>query len=473
MSRSLGGLSVRVFVVAAICSALTSALMIAVILNLTLSMSLDRIAYLTPQLDPFLRQRCEREPTFFHRNPGPDIALDFYDIETLKPAVAGAPTVDPVLLARLKAGETVPGRFHWFQLPGRNRGGVSLRRVADSGPCSLLQLHWQLSRKARNAAWIALLLMPTLGIAIAVVVTSFLAVRPLSQRLARLRRATQQVGLASGYASAADPELDDDVGQLSFLLDQAHARIAEDARKAQERQKSLEQHLANVAHDLRTPLASLQLTIERLSGSTQLTIDRLSDSASTPSTDLVRNAIDDVVYMGSLIGNLYLACRLQDGADPLHGDLRVELCVLVEQVTRRFAKLGKARAIDVECAHPDGRVLACCNPAMAEQVLANLVHNAVTHGDEGGHVAVLLEATDDHFTLVVVDDGPGVPPADLPRIGERTFRSDAARQRDPQGGGLGLAITSEVCRLADFSLSFAREEPRGLRVTVAGRRVRA
>lgn len=472
MSRLLGGLSGRVFVVAAIGSALTSALVIAVILNLTVSISLDRIAYLTPQLDPFLRQRCERDPTFFHRNPGPDIALDFYDIETLKPAVAGAPAVDPVLLARLKAGETVPGRFHWFQLPGQKRGGVSLRRVADSGPCSLLQLQWQLSRKYRNTAWVALLVMPTLGIALAVVVTSFLAVRPLSQRLARLRQATQVVGLDSGYASAADPELDD-VGQLSLLLDQAHARIAADAKSAQERQKSLEQHLANVAHDLRTPLASLQLTIERLSGSTQLTIERLADSSSTPNSDLVRNAIDDVVYMGALIGNLYLACRLQDGADPLNGDPRVELCALVEQVTRRFAKLGRARAIDVECTHPDGQVLARCNPAMAEQVLANLVHNSLTHGDEGGHVAILLEATDEHFTLTVVDDGPGVPPADLPRIGERTFRSDAARQRDPQGGGLGLAITTEVCRLADFSLRFAREEPRGLRVTVSGRRVRA
>lgn len=469
MSRFFGGMSVRVFVAAAICSALTAALMIAVILNLTVNVSMERIAALAPQNDPSMQQRCERDPAFY-LNRGPDIGFDFYDIKTLKPATAGMQPVDPILLARFRAGEPVPVRFFWFQLPGRTRGGASLSQVADSGPCSLLQMRWQLSRKARNAAWVALLIVPTLCMALGFVLTSLLAVRPLSLRLARLRRATQQVGIDSGYASAADPELDD-VGQLSSLLDQAHARIAAYAKSAKERQQALEQHLANVAHDLRTPLASLQLTIERLSGSTQLTIDRLADSSSTPSNDLVRNAIDDVVYMGALIGNLYLACRLQDGADPLHGDPRVELCALVEQVTRRFAKLGKARAIDVQCSRPDGPVLACCNPAMAEQVLANLVHNAVTHGEEGGHVAVLLATNGGLFTLQVVDDGPGILPADLPRIGERTFRSDAARQRDPHGGGLGLAIVGEVCRLADFSLSFSREEPRGLRVTVAGRRV--
>jgi signal transduction histidine kinase len=80
----------------------------------------------------------------------------------------------------------------------------------------------------------------------------------------------------------------------------------------------------------------------------------------------------------------------------------------------------------------------------------------------------MLDAHDGAFTLSVADDGPGVPPAEMPRLGERTFRSDEARQRDPRGSGLGLAITSEVCSRCGWKLGFDRELPRGLRVTLQG-----
>jgi signal transduction histidine kinase len=72
------------------------------------------------------------------------------------------------------------------------------------------------------------------------------------------------------------------------------------------------------------------------------------------------------------------------------------------------------------------------------------------------------------FTLLVTDDGPGVPPAEMPRLGERTFRTDEARQRDPSGSGLGLAITSEICKRCGWKLAFEPHEPRGLRVSIAG-----
>jgi signal transduction histidine kinase len=92
----------------------------------------------------------------------------------------------------------------------------------------------------------------------------------------------------------------------------------------------------------------------------------------------------------------------------------------------------------------------------------------------GGHVAVVLRTlASDGFELAVLDDGPGVPPEELPRLGERTFRSDVARRRDGRFGGLGLAITREVSARCGWELAFAREEPRGLRVTIRGKRVHA
>lgn len=459
------GIPARMLLASAICAGLSAVMVTGLLLHLMVKQSVQRAALLVPALDPLFREQCERDPQGFLRSFPSDreIEMTLYDLATQVPLAPDMAPVDRLLLQRLQAGERNPGRLYFFS----EWGGAAMRQTAERGPCSLLQLRWRKGRFERRQAWLLLFGLPMLTGALAVLIASSFAVRPLTQRLRRLRKATEQVGQATGYASAGDPE-SDDLGMLSLLLDQAHARIARDAEQAVDRQKALEQHLVNVAHDLRTPLASLQLTVERLSESTQLTIERITDSTMTPDSDLVRNAIDDVVYMGALIGNLYLACRLQDGADPLRDSPRVDLCVLIEHVTRRFRKLGQARAIEVHANQLDHPVWVRCNPAMAEQVVQNLVHNAVAYGDEGGHVAVLLEVLGNQFTLHVVDDGPGVPPTDLPRLGDRTFRSDAARQRDPQGSGLGLAITSEVCRRAGFTLRFAREEPRGLRVTVTG-----
>src|SRR6185369_4838490 len=139
----------------------------------------------------------------------------------------------------------------------------------------------------------------------------------------------------------------------------------------------------------------------------------------------------------------------------------------------RARLFARNRGISLESSRPDGAVIVRCDPTAAEQAITNLVENAVGYGDPGGHVALVLETEgQDRFRLVVVDDGPGVLPVELPRLGERTFRSDEARQRDPAGSGLGLAITSEICNRCSFRLAFQREEPRGLRVTIDGPAIR-
>jgi signal transduction histidine kinase len=98
-----------------------------------------------------------------------------------------------------------------------------------------------------------------------------------------------------------------------------------------------------------------------------------------------------------------------------------------------------------------------------------VVHNAIRHNRRGGHVAVVLdEDGPGGFVLRVADDGPGVPAEQLPRLGERRFRTVEARQRHPEGLGLGLSIARDVAERHGFTLSFAAGPPSGLVVELRG-----
>jgi signal transduction histidine kinase len=221
------------------------------------------------------------------------------------------------------------------------------------------------------------------------------------------------------------------------------------------------QHLDDVTHDLRTPISSLQIAIEQAA-------DAASDAASR---ELLHGALKDVVYLGALTANLRLASQLREGWDPRAARAKIDLGEVVERVAARARILARRGGVALELARPDEAVPAACDPVAAEQAIGNVIDNAVAYGDRGGHVAVVLErssGTGGGFTLCIEDDGPGVAPKELPRLGERTFRSDEARARDPRGSGLGLAITAEVCARCGWSLAFEPASPRGLRVTIRG-----
>jgi signal transduction histidine kinase len=105
---------------------------------------------------------------------------------------------------------------------------------------------------------------------------------------------------------------------------------------------------------------------------------------------------------------------------------------------------------------------------LVEQALSNVVHNAVRYNKPGGHVAVILEAKDGRFCVRAFDDGPGVPESELTRIAERSYRSDEARARHPDGLGLGLSIAKDVAERHGFELELKRSEAGGLEVEIRG-----
>lgn len=367
---------------------------------------------------------------------------------------------DPALVEQLAAGDAQPMSIHFPRFDGSAWGGSLLMRVAEAGPCSLLEYRWPpLVSRMSEARWLMLA---------AFTFTAFLAaastisvITPLLKRLRRLHGAASGLGSAA-YVSTRDAA-HDELADLSRVLDAAQARVQSDAARILGQQQALERFLSNVAHDLKTPIASLQLSLEL---ATSAPAEELSE--------LLVRGIEDTVYLTALVDNLRLACQLGEGVDPLDGEPRAALGMLVERVVRRLSLLARRKQLTLDVARPDLELWTRCNPTMLEQAVSNLIHNAITHGTPGGNVvAVLEEAGPERFRLTVLDDGPGVPAEDLGRLGERLFRASGARERDPRGSGLGVAIARELCQRAHLSLTFTRNEPRGLKVVLEGARARA
>jgi len=386
--------------------------------------------------------------------------LDGYDARTFRSANKASPPLDSVLLERLRAGERDPARFlgSW----NGQWGGAALKRVASAGVCSLFQLSWQAAPGSAGRGLWLLVVLTVVSLGGTMALSTVVAARPLVRRLLRLRRAAEFLGEEKGYEPGEDREADE-IGHLGKILARAHARVRIESLRLRARQNALERHLGDIAHDLRTPLTSAQMALEQAT--------RLLPGGE--SRGFVCRALTDTVYTAELTENLRLATQLREGADPLDRDHVTELAAIVERIVARFSLLGRHRGVILEGAYPKRTVVARGHPVWAEQAVANVVHNAVTHGHEGGHVAVVLEIVGEAgFSITIVDDGPGVPPAELARIPERSFRARRARQSDPAGSGLGLAITSEICRRSGWSLRFETEEPQGLRVTIEGELMR-
>lgn len=387
---------------------------------------------------------CEANPAGWGTRLGPSFSLFAYDLQG-QSRNPNAPPMEPQLLAQLQGLDTMalsePGDEH----------SVSLLQTASGGPCAVIRLSGKEPGGKAFYTMLGVLLGATMGVMLLVGLGSYyLVVRPMRQRIAAISLGARGVG-QPGFTEAPE-QLDDALGDISRVLVESHGRIVNDKAELLRRHAALEEHLAGIAHDLRTPLSSMQLNLEAL--------------ASDPeqlSVEAVQYTLADVVYLSDLVENLHQGVRLRHGLALDEG--RVDLRALVERLGSRFEIIGRHAGVSVAVNLPDDPVWAACVPAMAERAVANLIQNAVGHNRRGGNVAVVLSAAQGRFELVVMDDGPGLPEALHHSLQSPTFLEDHVRARGP---GLGMLITQEIALRVSWSVAYQALEPSGLRVTLTG-----
>jgi signal transduction histidine kinase len=254
--------------------------------------------------------------------------------------------------------------------------------------------------------------------------------------------------IASGGAARTDrlpvPASRDELHRLAVTLNDMLGRL-EGARVRQR------EFVADAAHELRSPLASIRTQLE--------VAQQLGDK--TDWSAVADDLLLDTQRMSRLVNDLLLLARTSDvGAPERAGEGEpVELGELICQVARRFP------APPVSVVRPDQPLWTTGDPDALHRITSNLVDNAVRHARS--RVVLAADRDGPYHRVTVTDDGPGIPAADRERVFQRFTRLDDARARDAGGAGLGLAIVRELVRLSggEVRLLDARPGP-GLRAEV-------
>jgi len=132
-----------------------------------------------------------------------------------------------------------------------------------------------------------------------------------------------------------------------------------------------------------------------------------------------------------------------------------------------FSAEAHDKGIRLDFKPPKDDFITCLDPQRTEQVIANLISNAVRYTQDNGNVVITLEKSETYFRLSICDNGPGVPVEDLPFIFNRFWRKEKSRARQSGGSGLGLAIARQLCEAQNGSITAENSPKGGLQITVS------
>ncbi|ENQ3104717.1 two-component system, OmpR family, sensor histidine kinase ResE [Bacillus sp. 491mf] len=218
-------------------------------------------------------------------------------------------------------------------------------------------------------------------------------------------------------------------GAVAVLRDMTEERRLEKMRK---------DFIANVSHELRTPMVMLQGYSEAI----------LDDIVQTKEEvhEFVQIIYDESVRLGRLVNELLDLARMESGHVELHIS-EVDVVPFVEKIARKFQGIAKEKEVQLLVDYRTSIEQHSFDPDRMEQVLTNLIDNAIRHTNTGGKVSLIIDEKSNGIVFEVSDSGVGIPEEDIPFLFERFYKADKARTRGKTGGtGLGLAIAKNIVR---------------------------
>ncbi len=245
----------------------------------------------------------------------------------------------------------------------------------------------------------------------------------------------------------------DEIDTLTESFEGMSDRIIQQVRSLKQTDELRRELVANVSHDLRTPLASLTGYIETL----QLKEGRLTDEERDQYLAVARRQSE---RLGTLVEELFELARLESR------DMKPELepfplPELVQDIVLDFQLEAEKKKVSLKLDRPTEVPLVSADIGLIQRALSNLIGNALKHTEEGGRVSVFIEPLIDKVAVRIEDTGCGIPDAELEQIFDRFYQARNHGEEQSTAGGLGLAIVKRILELHGSAVEAASTVGKG------------
>ena len=279
-----------------------------------------------------------------------------------------------------------------------------------------------------------------LAIAVALLVTYFLS-RRISAPVKALTLAARRLGQGD-LSQRVQSEDKSELGELA----QAFNTMAENLERSEQLRRNM---IADIAHELRTPLSNLKGYVEAI-----------RDGMVKPEPDAIRSLDEEAMMLSQLVNDLQELSLAEAGELKL--DCQKENIIkLLKQIAGVKQSQAAAKGISLSADLPKKLPRVNIDSRRISQVLLNLIDNAITHTPQGGIITITARKLDNWVEIGVEDTGEGIPAEHLPNVFERFYRVDKSRARATGGTGLGLAIARSLIEAHGGKIEVQSEEGKG------------
>ena len=293
------------------------------------------------------------------------------------------------------------------------------------------------------------------GLVVALIFTGILGLTLFFLMTKRLRRVTEVVtGFGDGNLSQRlEIGSKDDFGRLAGAFNQMADTIAKNIDELKHADDLRRELIANVSHDLRTPLAAIQGYLETI-------LMKKDDISAAELQRYMEICLQNSRYLNQLVSELFELSKL----NAIHARPDMEpfsITDLIQDIALKFKSAADTKNIEIKYVFEESVPLVTADIGMIERALSNLLDNAIRYAPLNARVAIELTRDDYHVRVKISDTGPGIDDEDLPHLFLPYYRGKRTRSKDHQGTGLGLAITKRILELHESDIFVTSELNKG------------